>query len=51
MDEGEARAAAQRKVIRGISVAVAVLAAVLVFGMVGLVVLSVWGMSQYGSNK
>ncbi|MEO7071357.1 MAG: hypothetical protein ABI131_12800 [Nostocoides sp.] len=51
MDEGEARAAAQRRIIRRIAIAVGVVAAVCGVVVLGGAILVAVAMSQYGSNK
>ena len=51
MNEGDARAQAQRKVIRRVGIAIGILAAVCGVVVVGGVIIFVVGMSQYGSNK
>lgn len=51
MDEGQARAAAQRKVIRRVGIALTVMAAVCGVVVVGGAILLVVGMNQWASNK
>jgi hypothetical protein len=51
MDKGEARAEAQRRLIRQIGILVAVLACVCGVVVIGVVVLFAVGMNQWGSNK
>jgi hypothetical protein len=51
MDEAEDRAAAQRKIIRRIGIAVVVVACVCGVAVVGFIGFFMFAMSQYGSNK
>ena len=51
MNEGEARAEAQRKIIRLVGIALAVVAAVCGVVVIGGAILVVVGMNQWASNK